>query len=95
MNKKLKQKINSMIRRHRALNREFERKIADLINESTLPASMTPYSDSPIDKSQYKRIMLDPRKMGKKGGKARAKSLTPKQRSDIAKKAAAARWGKK
>jgi len=29
-----------------------------------------------------------------KGGKARAESLTPKQRSKIAKKAAKARWGK-
>jgi len=32
---------------------------------------------------------------GKKGGKARAKKLTPEQRSEIAKKAAEARWGKK
>ena len=29
-----------------------------------------------------------------KGGNARAESLTPKQRSKIAKKAAKARWGK-
>ena len=29
---------------------------------------------------------------GLKGGKARAAKLTPKQRSEIAKKAAAARW---
>jgi hypothetical protein len=29
------------------------------------------------------------------GGKARAAALTPKRRSEIAKKAAAARWGKK
>lgn len=29
------------------------------------------------------------------GGKARAKKLTAKERSDIAKKAAAARWNKK
>lgn len=29
---------------------------------------------------------------GQKGGKARAKSLTAEQRSDIAKKAAASRW---
>jgi hypothetical protein len=29
-----------------------------------------------------------------KGGRARAESLTPKQRSKIAKKAAKARWGK-
>jgi hypothetical protein len=30
---------------------------------------------------------------GLKGGKARAAKLTPEQRSEIAKKAAAARWG--
>jgi hypothetical protein len=29
---------------------------------------------------------------GQKGGKARAKALTPEQRSEIAKRAAAARW---
>ncbi len=34
------------------------------------------------------------RKGGLKGGKARAKALTSKQRSEIAKKAAAARWRK-
>ena len=32
---------------------------------------------------------------GKKGGKARAAKLTPEQRSEIARKAAAARWGKR
>lgn len=32
---------------------------------------------------------------GQKGGKARAASLTSKKRSEIAKKAAAARWGSK
>ena len=32
---------------------------------------------------------------GLKGGKARAAKLTPKRRSEIAKKAAAARWSKK
>ena len=31
---------------------------------------------------------------GKKGGKARAEKLTPERRSEIAKKAAQARWGK-
>ena len=35
----------------------------------------------------------DSRKGGLKGGKARAKKLTPEQRSEIAKKAALARWG--
>lgn len=33
------------------------------------------------------------RRGGLKGGKARAASLTPEQRSEIAKKAAAKRWG--
>lgn len=32
--------------------------------------------------------------LGAKGGKARAAKLTPEQRSEIAKKAAAKRWGK-
>jgi len=34
-------------------------------------------------------------KGGLKGGKARAEKLTSEQRSEIAKKAAQARWGKK
>ena len=33
--------------------------------------------------------------VGKKGGKARAEALTSKQRADIARKAAAARWNTK
>ncbi|TBN37773.1 RNA-binding protein [Paracoccus subflavus] len=32
--------------------------------------------------------------MGKKGGAARAASMTPERRAEIAKKAAAKRWGK-
>ncbi len=32
--------------------------------------------------------------LGKKGGAARAAKLTPEQRAEIAKKAAAKRWGK-
>lgn len=35
------------------------------------------------------------RKGGLKGGKARAEKLTPEQRSEIARHAAKARWGKK
>jgi hypothetical protein len=35
------------------------------------------------------------RKGGLKGGKARAAKLTPEQRAEIAKKAAAARWAAK
>lgn len=32
--------------------------------------------------------------MGRKGGKARADSMTPERRAEIARKAAATRWGK-
>jgi len=32
--------------------------------------------------------------LGRKGGAARARSLTPEQRREIAKKGAASRWGK-
>lgn len=32
--------------------------------------------------------------MGRKGGAARAASMTPEQRAEIAKKAAAKRWGR-
>lgn len=41
-----------------------------------------------IEGKEYARVG------GLKGGKARAKSLTPKRRHEIAKQAAAARWGK-
>lgn len=34
------------------------------------------------------------RKGGKKGGKARAERMTPEERSEAAKKAAQARWGR-
>lgn len=33
--------------------------------------------------------------LGRKGGKSRARNLTPEQLRDIGKKGAAARWGKK
>ena len=32
--------------------------------------------------------------LGRKGGKARAEKMTPERRSEIARKAAAKRWGK-
>jgi hypothetical protein len=47
----------------------------------------------PIDPIKAAAAALG-RQGGLKGGKARAKSLTAKQRSEIAKKAAKARWGK-
>ena len=48
---------------------------------------------NPVDEVKAAAAALG-RLGGLKGGKARAKALSPKKRSDIAKKAAAARWGK-
>ncbi len=48
----------------------------------------------PVDDLKSAAAMLG-RKGGLKGGIARAAKLSPKRRSDIAKKAAAARWNKK
>ncbi len=40
------------------------------------------------------RVDPDAREGGLKGGRARAEKLTPERRSEIARKAASARWGK-
>ncbi len=47
----------------------------------------------PEDEGKNPHAVALGRMGGLKGGKARAKKLTKKQRSDIAKKAAKARWG--
>ena len=47
------------------------------------------------EKERQNRISQAASAMGRKGGPARAKALTKAQRQEIARKAAAARWGKK
>jgi len=42
-----------------------------------------------------KKLNEAARALGRKGGKQRAKSLTPEQRREIARKGAEARWRKK
>ncbi|MCA3459309.1 MAG: RNA-binding protein [Rhodobacter sp.] len=46
--------------------------------------------DAPLDDGNDKAAQA----MGKKGGAARAASMTPERRAEIAKKAAAKCWGK-
>ena len=48
------------------------------------------------EEEEYEDDGKDPaaKALGAKGGKARAKKLTPEQRSEIARKAAAKRWGR-
>lgn len=58
--------------------------------------TLVPDADPPKEKPPEKNpaaVALG-RLGGQKGGAARAKKLTAKQRSDIAKKAAATRWSK-
>lgn len=55
-------------------------------------ASLEPEPE-PEDPVKAAAVLLG-RKGGLKGGKARAAKLTPEERSEIAKKAAAARWKK-
>jgi hypothetical protein len=40
-------------------------------------------------------VTMDVKDAGRRGGERRAKALTPKQRKDIARKAALARWRKR
>lgn len=47
------------------------------------------------EKTQSDRKSVHAVSLGKKGGKARAAALTPKQRSEIAKRAAKKRWSSK
>jgi hypothetical protein len=50
--------------------------------------------DEPVGTGKDPAAVALGRKGGLKGGKARAASMTPEQRSEAAKKAARARWGK-
>ncbi len=50
--------------------------------------------EKPVDPSKNPHAVALGRLGGLKGGPARADSLTPKKRSQIAAKAAKARWGK-
>ncbi len=47
-------------------------------------------SDTPIDDGKD----VNAKALGKKGGAARAAGMTPERRKEIARKAAAKRWGK-
>jgi hypothetical protein len=62
---------------------------AAIVAQSTDPEDQ---GEDPYDGKNPAAVELG-RLGGQKGGKARAEKLTAEQRSEIAKKAAAARWG--
>lgn len=63
-----------------------------IVDTATNEETPKPLTDDEIIKAAASALG---RKGGLVGGKARAKALTPKRRSEIAKNAAAARWGTK
>jgi hypothetical protein len=63
-----------------------------IVDTATKEEKPQPLTDEEIIKAAASALG---RKGWLKGGKARAKALSPKRRSEIAKKAAAARWGLK
>ena len=74
--------ISSM--KPKSTRRDFTQVAFAIVQEATGEAPSTKLTGKKADSS----------KGGKKGGKARADKLTPKQRSEIAKIAAEARWKK-
>lgn len=75
----------------RMAKRDFTQVAFDIVQRVT-GQKKTPEDD----RTPYQKAAADfGRAGGVKGGAARKKALKPEQRASIAKKAAAARWGKK
>ena len=66
-----------------------------VVQEATGEAEEQQVEPEPLPEERHAAAVTLGRLGGKKGGKARAAKLTPKQRSEIAKKAAEARWHQK
>jgi hypothetical protein len=73
--------------RSRKRPRDVNELAKQLVDEATGEASAV----DPADGKDPAAVALG-RKGGLKGGKARAENMTPEQRSEAARKAAAARW---
>jgi hypothetical protein len=67
----------------------------DIMQRVIAASGDTPEERKPVDEGKDPAAVALGRKGGLKGGPARAAKMTKKQRSDSAKKAAAARWGKR
>jgi hypothetical protein len=68
-----------------------EKRPADVIGAAVLVARIATgeIKDAPEDDGKDKAAQA----LGRKGGQARADSMTPERRAEIARKAAARRWG--
>jgi len=63
-----------------------------IVDEATDQTPPDPEESAPVDDGKNPAAVALGRLGGKKGGKARAAKLTEEQRSEIARKAAQARW---
>lgn len=70
--------------------RDLNELAASIVDAATSEAAL-----EPIDDGKDPAAVALGRRGGLKGGKARAAKLSPERRKEIAKQAAAARWGEK
>ena len=80
------------------LPRDANQRAFEIVRLSTEEADEPKVEETPAEdtRSEVSKYLSKIGKVGGlKGGKARAKKLTPEQRRDIAKKAASSRWHKK
>ena len=77
--------------------RDFNERAFQIIQEATgqAPKYEPGVEEKPVDPSKNPHAVALGRLGGLKGGVARAAALGPRKRSQIAAKAAQARWGKK
>lgn len=68
-----------------------EKRPADAIGRAVKIAQI---ATGEIEDERDENLSSAAAEMGRKGGKARAANMTPERRAEIAKKAAAKRWGK-
>ena len=74
-------------------SRDLNELAAQIVGEAT--CETPPDEELPVDDGKDPAAVALGRKGGLKGGKARAESMTPEERSEAAKKAAHARWSKR
>lgn len=75
--------------------RDVNRLAKAIVDEATGEAPEVTTDDAPANEGKNPAAVALGRLGGKKGGKARAAKLTKEQRSEIATKAAQARWKKR
>jgi len=77
----------------RSSKQKDTQQLARHVLDAVVPDAEAPPIEPPCPEGKNPAAVALGRLGGKKGGKARAAKLTPEERREIAKKAAAKRWG--